>query len=60
MLVFLASLQAGFGLVPKSLLASAFCLCADDKSTAVSLQGLGRINTLEICETLSVVEIGTG
>lgn len=54
------SLQAGFGLLSKSLFASAFCLCADDKSAAVPLQGLGRINTVEICETSNVIEIGTG
>lgn len=41
-------LQAGFAVVLASPLASAFCLHAADKSAAVSPQGLGRINTLEI------------
>lgn len=54
------SLRAGFGLVAKSLFASAFHLCSDDKSSSVPLQELGRINTLEACETLNVIEIGAG
>lgn len=41
-------LQGGFAVVLTSLLALAFRLHAADKSTAVSLQGLGRINTPEI------------